>query len=96
MSMPKIQTKARALSVPPSARWPWLNKIAAAWLLVMLALFLGVLSFAAVREMSVQCRDEASYVLTANGDHVLLVDGISRLESAQKQRKCRLAWGDAF
>jgi hypothetical protein len=82
--------------VAAAVQWPWLNRVFAAWVMVMLALWLGVLSFAAVREMTVECGRKPSYLLTANGDPVRLVDGISRLELAQKRLQCRVAMGDAF
>jgi hypothetical protein len=85
--------RAKAIT---TRQWPWLNRVLAAWLLAMLALCLGVLAFAAVREMSIECRREPSYVTTVNGDPLRLVDGISRLELAQKRLHCRLALGDAF
>jgi len=69
--------RAKAIT---TQQWPWLNRVLAAWLLAMLALCLGVLAFAAVREMSIECRREPSYVTTVNGDPLRLVDGISRLE----------------
>jgi hypothetical protein len=71
--------RAKALA---ATRWPWLNQILAAWLVAMLALWLGVLSFAAVREMTVECRREPSYLLTVNGDPVRLVDGNSRRKAS--------------
>jgi hypothetical protein len=80
--------RAKALA---ATRWPWLNQILAAWFLTMLALCLGILTFAAVREMTIECRSEPGYVTTVNGDPVRLVDGISRLELAQKRLRCRLA-----
>jgi hypothetical protein len=85
--------RAKALA---ATRWPWLNRILGAWLVVMLALCLGILSFAAVREMTIECRREPGYVTTVEGDPIRLVDGISRLELAQKRLRCRLALGDAF
>jgi hypothetical protein len=95
-AMPSGDRSVRAKAVAPS-RWSWLHpKILTAWLAVMLAIYLGLLSFAAVREMSIDCRREPGYVTTVNGDPIRLVDGISRLEQAQKHLQCRLALGDAF
>ena len=78
-----------------AARWPWLNQIVAAWLVVMLALYLGLLSFAAVREMTIECRREPIYLTTERGDHLTLEDGTTYLVLEQKHLQCRLALGDA-
>jgi hypothetical protein len=75
-------------------RWPWLNQILAACLVVMVALFLGFLSLAAVREMTVKCRDEPIYITTVNGDRLTLEDGTTFLVAEQKRRECRLVLGD--
>jgi hypothetical protein len=98
--MPDIQINAassvRAKVLAP-AKWPWLHpKILAAWLFVMVVLFLGILSIAAIRETTIECRSEPSFATTVNGDPIRLVDGISRLELAHKRRQCRLAVGDVF
>ena len=47
--------RAKALA---ANSWPWLNRILGAWLLAMLALCLGILAFAAVREMTIERRRE--------------------------------------
>ena len=93
--VPSGDRSARAKAVA-ATEWPWLNRVLAAWLLAMHALCLGVLSFAAVREMTIDCRREPAYATTVNGDPITLVDGISRLELAQKRLQCRIALGDAF
>ncbi|THD52697.1 MAG: hypothetical protein E8A46_12435 [Bradyrhizobium sp.] len=82
----------------PATVWPWLGqKILAAWLVMMLALCLGVLSFAAVREMTVDCRRQPNYILTTEtGDRLALEDGVNFLVSEEKHLRCRLAMGDAF
>jgi hypothetical protein len=78
--------RAKALS---ASKWLWLHpKILATWLVVMVALYLGILSFAAVREMTIECRSEPGYATTVNGEPVTLADGISRAELAQKRRQC--------
>jgi hypothetical protein len=94
--VPSLSNRSARAKSLAATRWPWLNRILDAWLLTMLALWLGVLSFAAVRELTVKCGREPSYLLTVNGDPVRLVDGISRLELAQKSLRCRVAMGDAF
>jgi hypothetical protein len=78
---------AKALA---ATRWPWLNlKILAAWLVV-------ILSFAAVREMTIECRREPIYLTTERGDRLTLEDGTTYLVLEQKRLQCRLALGDAF
>ena len=80
---------ARSVSVPSlaAAKWPWLgHQVLTAWFVVMLAVCLGLLSFAAVRE--IECRDEPIIILK-------LEDGISNLVAEQKHRTCRLALGPA-
>jgi hypothetical protein len=84
--------RAKALA---AVRWPWLHRIFAAWLIVMLALSLGVLSIAAVRDMTVECRREPSYLLTEKGDRITLESG-GYLLLEEKRLRCRLAWRDAF
>lgn len=84
--------RAKALA---ATRWPWLNRVFAAWLVAMLALWLGVLSFAAVREMSVECRREPSYLLTEKGDRIALEGGTGYLLLEEKRLRCQLAMGDA-
>ena len=98
--MPHIRvdtaSSVRAKALAP-AKWPWLNLILSAWLLAMLALCLGILTFAAVREMSIECRHEPSRLLTTErGDCLALEDGDGCLLIEEKRLKCRLAWGDAF
>jgi hypothetical protein len=86
--------RAKALA---ATRWPWLHQILAAWLVVMLALWLGILSFAAVREMTIECRREPSYILTTEkGDRIALEDGTGFLMAEEKRLQCRVALGDAF
>jgi hypothetical protein len=87
--------KARAQAIPAS-RWSWLHRVSTAWVAVMLALILGILTFAVVREMSVECRREPSYVTTVSGVPITLVDGVSHLERVQKDIQCRFALGDRF
>jgi len=48
--------RAKALA---ASSWPWLNRILRAWLSAVLALCLGILTFAAVREMTIERRREA-------------------------------------
>ena len=86
-------TRVKARAAP---RWPWLHQILAAWLVVMLALCLGILTFTAVREMTVECRREPSYLLTEKGDRIALEGGAGYLLLEQKHLQCRIAWGDAF
>jgi hypothetical protein len=85
--------KPAAATLPPHAptRWPWLNQMLAAWLL---ALYLGLLSLAAVREMTVKCRDEPIYITTVNGDRLTLEDGTTYLVAEQKRWQCQLALGE--
>jgi hypothetical protein len=79
-----IASSARAKELP-AAKWPWLDRIFAAWLMVMIMLCLGLLSFAAVRE----CRREPIRILK-------LEDGISDLVTEESRLQCGLAKGDAF
>jgi hypothetical protein len=83
--------RAKALPMP---RWSWLSRVLAAWLVVMLAFCLGLLSFAAVREMSVECRREPSYLLSAQGNRIRLADGSGYLLLEEKRLRCRFAMGD--
>jgi hypothetical protein len=73
-----------AISVPAKAlarkKWPWLNHVLAAWLMVMILLYLGLLSLAAVGEIS--CRREQLPILK-------LEDGVSNLVTEQKYLRCR-------
>jgi hypothetical protein len=80
----------------PPTRWPWLARILTARRLLVLALFLGLLSFAAVVELTIQCRDKPNYILATNGGRIMLADGSGFLLLAEKSRVCRLALGNAF
>ena len=62
----------------------------------MFALCVGVLSFAAIRETSIECRSEPIYLTTEKGDRLTLEDGTTYLVAEQKRLQCRLALGDAF
>jgi hypothetical protein len=88
-----IVVRAKALA---ASRWPWVNRVFAAWLVAMVALWFGILSFAAVREMTVECRREPSYLLTEKGDRIALEDGSGYLLLEEKRLQCRLAMGDTF
>jgi hypothetical protein len=80
-----------------TAPWPWLSRrVAIAWSVTMLALFLGLLSIAAVSELSIDCRDEPVYLLTEGGDRLMLADGSGFLLTTEKRRTCRLGLGSAF
>jgi hypothetical protein len=79
---PESQAKAIA-----AARWPWLDWILAAWAAAMLALFLGILTFAAVREMTIECKREPLPIFK-------LEDGISDLVTEEKYLRCRFGLGD--
>jgi hypothetical protein len=70
--------------------WPWLNPMVAAWLL---AIFLGLISLAAVREMAVGCRDEPIGLALENGGCLMLEDGSGCLALEQKRRQCRVVFG---
>jgi hypothetical protein len=62
-----------------------------AWVTLMLALFLGLLSLAAVREPKVQCQPE--YLLADDGITRLTADdGVRRLTTGRQQ--CQLELGD--
>jgi hypothetical protein len=77
---------ARALRL-----WPWLfNRLATAWLLVMVALLLGILALAAVARIN--CPDEPQYLLSVNGERIMLADGSGFLLRAEKRRECRIVW----
>src|SRR5260370_5148011 len=97
MSEPSAMVPIGDRSVRAKAlAWPWLNQIVASWLKVMLALCVGVLSFAAIRETSIECRSEPIYLTTEKGDRLTLEDGTTYLVAEQKRLQCRLALGDAF
>ena len=83
------------MHVAATARWPWLTELRVAGLL-MLLLYFGILSFAAVREMTVECRDEPIYLTTERGDRLTTEDGSSFLVAAEKHRSCRVNFGDQF
>jgi hypothetical protein len=88
--------KARTQTLPAS-RWPWLDRVSAAWVAVMVALLLGILTFAAVREISIECKREPDYILTTeNGDRLMLEDGSGFLVSEEKRLHCRFGLGDRF
>jgi hypothetical protein len=89
--MRKMKPAAATLLPHAPTRWSWLHQMPAAWLL--LALYLGLLSLAAVREMTVKCRDEPIYLTTERGDRLTLDDGTSYLVADQKRRQCQLALG---
>jgi hypothetical protein len=84
--------RARALPL----QWLWLHRIHRAWLLTMLALFLGILTFAAVQAMSVECRREPSRLLTTERGDCLALEKGSCLLIEEKRLRCRLAWGNVF
>lgn len=87
----------RVVVAAPTVQWPWLSgRVAVAWSVTMLALFLGLLSIAVVSELSIDCRDEPVYLLTASGDRLMLEDGSGFLLAAQKGRTCRLGLGNAL
>jgi hypothetical protein len=79
-----------------TAKWDWLYPLTKLRRLLALALFLGLLSFAAVAELTIQCRDKPNYILTTNGGRIMLADGSGFLLLAEKSRVCRLALGNAF
>lgn len=81
-----MKARTRAL---PATRWPWLDRVSAAWVAAMLALFLGNLTFAAVCEMSINCRREPIPIFK-------LEDGISDLVTEEKYLRCRFALGGTF
>jgi hypothetical protein len=87
----KARTQALAAS-----RWPWLNRVFVSWAAAMVALFLGILTFAAVRETSIECRREPNYLLTAKGDRLALGDGSGYLLLEEESLRCRLGAGDRF
>jgi hypothetical protein len=88
--MSEIRTNAVRL---PSAWWPWLDRIGAAWTMVMILAFLGILTFAAVREAAKKCGREPNYITDERNFRIsdengtYLTDGWERLE-------CRTVWGD--
>jgi hypothetical protein len=64
----------------------------ASWLLVALALYLGILAFAAVAEIAVECRDAPAYIGTTNGGYVRTVNGDRLRMVGQSRSECRLVW----
>jgi hypothetical protein len=80
----------RAKALP--ARWLWLDGLHRAWLITTLLLILGVLTLAAVRELSIECRREPSRLLTTEkGDCLALEEGGGCLLIEEKRLRCR--WG---
>jgi len=79
-----MEAKAAAVS--------WLgHRVLSAWIVTVLALFLGLLSVALVAELANQCRDEPSYLLSIGGSRILLADGSGYILLAEgKHRTCRL------
>jgi len=73
----------------PPAKWDWLDRIITARRLLALSFLLGLLSIAAVAELSIKCGDEPIRILK-------LEDGSGFLVTEQKRRECRLALGNAF
>jgi hypothetical protein len=91
--MPNIRSYAASVGVKAPASWPWLNpKIRAAWLAAMVALFLGILSVAAVAEMSKACGREPIYRSTSDGAVRGTGQGGARVVSG-KRLECRTAFG---
>jgi hypothetical protein len=84
----------RSAAAPSGLQWPWLNRVFAAWVAVMVALLLGVMTFAAVREMTAECRREQGYLLTEEGDRIALEDGSGFLLLEEKSLRCRFGVGD--
>jgi hypothetical protein len=64
----------------------------ASWFLVALALYLGILAFAAVAEIAVECRDTPAYILTIDGAYLLTVNGDRIRRVGQSRKECRLVW----
>lgn len=61
--------KVRALQ-----QWPWLlNRYLKLWLIGLTAPLLGVFAIAAVGE--IDCRTRPSYLLSTNGDRIMLAEG---------------------
>jgi hypothetical protein len=88
-------SEIRANAVPLSpATWPWwLDRIVAASTRVMILVFLGVLTFAAVRETAKKCSREPIYRTTSDGPIRVTSEGAARLVNG-KHLECRTAWGD--
>jgi hypothetical protein len=78
---------------PATAQRPWLDRITTARRLLVLALFLGVLAFAAIGEMANACSREPIYRTTSDGRHRVTAQDGARVVNG-KHLRCRLAWGD--
>jgi hypothetical protein len=93
--MPDIQINAvsvRALALAPT-KWPWLGRIFAAWVIVMVLLFLGILTFTAIGEMVNECRREPIYRTASDGSVRVTSRGDARVVNG-KQLGCRTALGN--
>lgn len=64
--------------------------------LLVLALFLGLMTFAAVATLTVDCRDKPNYLLAESGNPIMLEDGSGFLLVEETRRECRLAAGKVF
>jgi hypothetical protein len=74
-----VRKSAKAKVLAPR-RWPWLERVLAALVWLVVALLLGIVSLAAVSE--IDCRRERIPTLK-------LEDGISNLVTEQKYVRCR-------
>jgi len=73
----------------PTTQWPWLSR--GQTYAACLVLALGLLSLAAVAEMTDECRDEPIYLTTDKGN-LLTSEAGTFLVADQEQRRCRLAF----
>jgi hypothetical protein len=64
-----------------------------AWIALMLVLFFGLLSLAAVREVREDCRSEPQYLMRNSGGYVGRNSG-GRIRLEQDRQQCQLVAGD--
>jgi len=86
------EIRANAVPLPP-ARWPGLDRIVAASTRVMILAFLGVLTFAAVRETAKKCSREPNHITDERNFRISDEKG-SYLTDGQARLECRTVWGD--
>lgn len=91
-TVPNVDEAVRAKALAPTG-WPWVSPILAARLTLVLLLFLGLLSFAAVRQMANQCSREPIYRSTSDGAARVTSQGDARSVDG-KHLGCRTPWGD--
>jgi len=77
----------------PTAKWPWLDRVSAAWLCLVSAMLLGILSLAAVGQIARQCEVDDGYLVDANGNRLGDANR-NKLVTGDKEFECRTVLGE--